>query len=93
MLVYLWAIIIRAMGHFLCEQSFFSTWRLFFRVVGLFHCIWWRAFFVLPPYNFLVGAPCDSFYSQIFITFPDRGGLNLLRELFDPLKKLATYLV
>ena len=40
----------------------------------------------LPPHNNF----CGSLLSQIFIIFPDRGGLNLfLRELFDPPKRLA----
>ena len=31
---------------------------------------------------------CHIFYCTDFIIFPDRGGLNFLRELFDPPRKL-----
>ena len=43
----------------------------------------------LPPITIFVRAfCCHIFYCTDFIIFPDRGGLNFLRELFDPPKKL-----
>ena len=43
----------------------------------------------LPPITIFARAfCCRIFYCTDFIIFPDRGGLNFLRELFDPPKKL-----
>ena len=43
----------------------------------------------LPPITIFARAfCCHIFYCTDFIIFPDRGGLNFLRELFDPPKKL-----
>ena len=43
----------------------------------------------LPPITIFARAfCCHIFYCTDCIIFPDRGGLNFLRELFDPPKKL-----
>ena len=43
----------------------------------------------LPPITIFARAfCCHIFYCTDFIIFPDLGGLNFLRELFDPPKKL-----
>ena len=44
----------------------------------------------LPPITIFARAfCCHIFYCTDFIIFPDRGGLNFLRELFDPPKKTS----
>ena len=81
-------------GYFLCVQSFLSTYAgamPFFRVCGGGGSLFLHggggggALLGLPPHN----SFCGSLLSQIFIIFPDRGGLIIfLRELFDPPRKL-----
>ena len=77
---------------FLCGQSFLSTWGPFSPCGGSLSPCGVGAFLVLPPPKiFFAGAPCcQSFYCTAisFMIFPDSGGLNLSRELFDPLKNL-----
>ena len=47
-------------------------------------------YWACPPITIFARAfCCHIFYCTDFIIFPDRGGLNFLRELFDPPKKTS----
>ena len=82
--------------------GYFFMWAVFSLHVGvIFPCVRGGVSFLhggsggggellgLPPITIFARAfCCHIFYCTDFIIFPDRGGLNFLRELFDPPKKL-----
>ena len=67
------------------EGGIFSKWWVFLRMG-------WGTFLVLSPTHdtFFGENPncCHIFYCTDIDIFPDRGGFNFLRELFDSLKNL-----
>ena len=70
---------------FFLMGAFFSIWAVLFLHVRAIFSVWVGSFFectnMPPPQQYFCGKIITFFTEQIFIIFPDRGGLNFLREL------------
>ena len=77
------------MGVFFYVGSLFSPRGCHFSVCERGEGVGLLSAWACPPITIFARAfCCHIFYCTNFIIFPDRGGLNFLRELFDPPKKL-----